>query len=57
MYVLPLRDLFMLDSFAISNDPMNRFSGIIMKTSPASLEADKLLSELKSIYNKQMAVS
>ena len=47
MYETPLLTVFVLESWAISNDPINRFGGIRMINGGFSgMEADKLYKEL-----------
>jgi hypothetical protein len=45
-----------LYGYALTNDPVNRFSGIKLKKSPASNEADKLLGELKEYYKNNKPI-
>jgi|HubBroStandDraft_5_1064220.scaffolds.fasta_scaffold16202_6 hypothetical protein len=41
---------WLLHSWAYLNDPVSRFGGVKSSVSPASREADRLLSELK-VFN------
>ena len=48
---LPMLDGWLLYSYAISENLMNRFGGLTMVESPTSIEAEKLTQELIE-YNK-----
>ncbi len=53
MYELSMDKGWLLYSWAITSDPVNRFSGLKMSKSPMSQEADKLLIQLKNHLKQQ----
>ena len=50
---LNMLDGFILYSFAVANDPLNRFGGIEMVDSYQAREAEQLYDELLEIKKKQ----
>lgn len=52
MNELDMLDGWLLYSYAIINDPVAKFGGLRMKTSPSANESDKLLKEIVE-YNQK----